>query len=134
MKILQCLLSFFLLSLLLNLVAASNAGYYREYPALISKALLQCPALPPKDMSCQALSHLAKETADLMLELEQNPQKFGLNIMVIQVTIAQQKLWLQTSTEPSKRNTLSQHLKQTQQNLTLRLALIRSLESPEGLG
>lgn len=127
--------SLFLLSLLIKPLSARDIAYdYRRHPAAISQALLKCPKTTPKDISCDGLSKIAKETADLMEELERDPQRFGLNILRIQENIAQQTLLLQNPNVTLNKRAVLQQLIQNQQHLTLRLTLIRSLESPEGIG
>lgn len=100
---------------------AKDATYYREHPGEIRAALLACSERTSQGVSCDTISHVAKETSALLYELEQNPQKFGLNIMLIQANIAKQM---------QSQHTESEAWIQTQTQLHARLALIKLLQSP----
>ncbi|PJD93910.1 MAG: hypothetical protein CK424_01245 [Legionella sp.] len=100
---------------------SKGAMYYREHPGDITAALLACPDHQPQGVSCEIMSQIAKDTSVLLHELEQSPQKFGLNIMLIQASIAKQI---------QAQDVKSQAWAQNQTELHARLALIKLLQSP----
>ena len=114
--------------LVYSVVSPAHGLFYRAHPELIQVALMRCPAVPPKQMSCEKLKVIAQESMSMLLALERNPQQYGLDIMQLQAALAKQE------NKGAKRGMSQQDLARIQANLVLRLALILSLESPEGLG
>lgn len=117
--------------LYLAVSTAADERYYREHPELIHAALMRCPVVSPKPkkVSCETLEKIAKESTAILLELERNPQQYGLDIMHMQAVLAEQM-----AGKSAQHDVSQQDLARIQANLVLRLALIRSLESPQGLG
>jgi hypothetical protein len=119
--VLRCSLT--LIIVLYAALSLADERFYRVHPELIQAALMQCPTLAPNGVSCKKLKNIARESLSMLSALEKNPQQYGLDIMQIQIILGHKE---NKGAEPG----VSQDLALMQDNLLLRLALIRSLESP----
>lgn len=120
----------FLSWMLVLLVACStqDSQYYRNNPQLLQKALARCPQSPPSTVSCEELKAIAVEMNQLAYELQINPQEFGTKILSLQAELAKQQadgLEKPDSAKPTDDKA------RIQQQLAMRMAAIRWLESPE---
>jgi len=120
-----------LLSLLFSLTAcASNdKSYYLTHPQKMEQALKQCPQKQPDVVSCNELRDIAEEFNKMSDEIRRNPQLFGQKILKLQEKIAKQKELLQNTTDGKEE--LKEKLKENQNELNSRLALVKLFESPE---
>lgn len=108
------------------MVIAGNAEYYQLNPQKLQQALQNCPAKHPTGVACDELAELGAGVNRLVAELQMNPQSYGLSIITLQTTIAEQ-IALQKH-HPSSH--LQQQIGQNQQILRERLSVIKWLESP----
>jgi len=97
-------------------------------PVALQRALEMCPAQSPKTVSCSELRAIALNVNELAFDLRTDPQGFGLKILSLQQTIAKQQRDLKSDSAQSE--ALSTSLKQNQQELERRLAIVKWLESP----
>lgn len=121
----------FFLCALIILVSCSkhDEAYFRSNPQAVQKALELCPKKAPQHYSCEGLKKLSMQFASLGYQLHTSPQQFGQQILELQETVARQKKSLQKNPNDQA---LKMALKQTQQQLKERLAVVKWLESPEG--
>lgn len=95
---------------------AKDTHYYSMHPQALQQAMQQCASQPTD--SCEQLHQLAERMNNLAYELHMNPQEYGLQIIALQTSLAQQP-------------TNTAEFAALQQNLRERLAIIKWLESPE---
>lgn len=109
-------------ALMLVACVSHDEAYYRVHPQELQAVLKQCPTEHPMQVSCQTLHHIAVEVNQLAYELQSNPQGFGSKIITLQTNIFKP----QQTSMPSDDN----KLKAMQQELAMRLAIVKWLESP----
>ncbi|KTD23399.1 secreted endonuclease [Legionella lansingensis] len=102
--------------------------YYRQNPQALQQAVQNCPNKKPADISCAQLVNIAREVNELAYQLQTSPQGFGKSILELQENIAQQQAALQSNPNQPE---LKSSIEKNKQNLALRLAIVKWLESPE---
>lgn len=98
--------------------APHDEGYYRTHPTALIDVLKQCPDVSPKDVSCEQLHPLAQEMRNMTEHLQQDPQAFGQRIIALQVACAKPDVRVKDKDA-------------CEQDLAMRLAVVKWLESPE---
>lgn len=116
--------------LVLNLISCMerNEQYYREHPKELQEAVKSCSSNRAQDLNCETLSELSKRLNKLAYELQYSPQAFGLKILALQQTIANQETALNKHFSKSKQTALMKN----KSDLADDLAVVKWLESPEG--
>ena len=115
-------------TLMLVACSAQDEQYYRTNPEALQTALKSCPATAPSKISCTDLQRIANEFNPLVYSLQSSPQGFGSKIMELQVELTkQQELLLKTPDNAA----LEANIKEIKQQLAMRLAIVKWLESPE---
>jgi len=109
-------------ALMLVACVSHDEQYYRVNPQELQVALKQCRTNVPSQVPCETLHNIAIEVNHLAYELQANPQGFGSNIIALQMEIFKQ----QNAMTPSDDN----KLKAMKQELAMRLAIVKWLESP----
>lgn len=107
----------------------SRAGDVTDYqlnPQRLEQALANCPAKHPTNVTCDELTHAESVVNQMVIALQANPQAYGLSILQLQTTLAEQIA--QQRQQPSLQ--LQQQIAQNQRTLQERLGVIRWLESP----
>jgi hypothetical protein len=120
------LLSVFVL--LLSGCGVKDGRYYRSNLNELQKALNACPKPPLGTLSCQQVQELASHMHDLATQLQYNPQEFGIKIIQLQQGIVRDQLAIQNKGAPTD---LKEQLREKEQDLADRLAVVKWLESPE---
>ena len=116
--------------LLISLTACSpqSEKNYASNPKALQTAIKQCPEKSPKKVSCEQLSEVASRINQLAYKLRADQQAYGKEILALQETITTQRSTLQ---ENPKLASLQKDLRQNEQQLQERLAVVRWLASPE---
>lgn len=107
---------------------SQDLNYYRSHPQVLREALQRCPQVKPHAVSCSQLARLAQSMNQLASELQQNPQAFGHQTILLQNKLMQQ---LNQLTADPQQQDLQLDIRQTKQAIAERNAVIRWLESPE---
>ena len=113
--------------LMLNACQAQDARYYELHPQELQRAIKNCPAQSPGKISCDELKKVARKINSLAYELQMNPQGFGSKIIALQEELVQQQ---EQFAQHPKEQKLAMQMKQNQEQLAQRLAIVRWLESP----
>lgn len=108
--------------LLLAACTPHDEQYYREHPQMLQEALKKCPS-EQQQVSCQELNRIAREVNQLAYELQANPQGFGRSILALQMDIFKPQTSVVSSDDVKKLNAM-------QQELAMRLAMVKWLEAP----
>lgn len=117
-----------LATILLVACSTHDAQYYRLHPEALQQALKKCPAPQPEALSCEELSRIALDVNQLVYSLQMSPQGFGSKIISLQVELAkQQALYRKNPNQPE----LLTSIEAIKQQLAMRLAIVKWLESPE---
>lgn len=107
---------------------SQDLDYYRVHPEVLRAALQHCPKVQPRAVSCYQLAKLARSMNSLARELQQNPQSFGHQTILLQNKLSS----LQGEFKNNPQQTQLQHdISETKQDIADRNAVIRWLESPE---
>lgn len=113
-RLLICISVFFL-----SACSKQDMAYYQRHPQAVFLALQTCTTEDPKShVSCHQLETLAQTFRKWVAELQTNPQNFGQKIIKLQVNCARESL-----SEGEQQN--------CRQELDMRLAVVKWLESPE---
>ena len=118
----------FLLMFLVSACSVQDERYYIEHPKAMQNALDSCPARAPESIGCDKLHDLANKMSILAMHLRESPQDFGKQILALQESIAKNSADL---TKNSAQPKLQALLDRDKHDLTLRLAVVKWLESPE---
>lgn len=116
--------------LLLQACQNQDAHYYRTHPQALQEALKRCPQASSPQINCASLELIALDVNKLVYELQQNAQEFGQKIMALQ----DEKMTIKQSlgADNTKADELvKQKLKGIEDELALRLSVVKWLESPE---
>lgn len=103
--------------------------YYQRHPQALQQAVKLCPNQHPNGMSCQQLMEIANRLNVLGYQLQYNPQRFGIKILSLQQTLADQHNELKKNNSDSQ---LKDGIDQNKRELADLLAVVKWLESPEG--
>lgn len=95
-----------------------DEAYYRAHPKMLAEALKRCPQDAPEAVSCDQLQKLTQTFRTLMTQIQQSPQSFGQSILSLQENCSR------LPTTLKRQSTCAEEL-------TMRLAIVRWLESPE---
>ena len=110
----------FIIALLLVGCELRDKHYFQVHPEALKQAMERCPEISPSRISCEALGKIAEEINKLAYALQKNPPEFGQSIMALQNELAA----LTEKDDPLKIASLKEQL-------SMRLALVAWLESPE---
>jgi hypothetical protein len=124
----------FLSTLILFLTACQkhDLQFYRTHPRALQTAMDQCPSQNASNPSCEELSRVALDINKLVFELQQNAQLFGVHLMGLQAELATLQAEAKSnSLSLEKRKDLTKKIKAMQEDLSMRLAVVEWLESPE---
>ncbi|KTD21571.1 hypothetical protein [Legionella londiniensis] len=116
------------LSLWISACTADEVHYYSTNPKALQKALDKCPDESPRHISCKKLESIAQQLKEYAFELRTSPQAFGKKILNLQETIARQEQALLHNTNQPQ---LKAQLQKNKEELQIRLAVVKWLESPE---
>lgn len=116
------------MSLWVAACSAQDEHYYSMNPQALQQAIKQCPAQPPKKITCDELERIAARINLLAFELRSNPQGYGQDILSLQQVMAKQEEALkQNANQPELKVSFNKNKKLLQE----RIAIVRWLESPE---
>lgn len=124
----------FLSAIVLILTACQkhDLNFYRVHPKALQEAMNQCPSQTTSSPSCEDLGRIAIDINQLVYELQQNAQQFGRKIIALQTNLVKfQAHFNQLSDSDTKKAILGTKIKDIQENLAMRLAVVGWLESPE---
>ena len=124
---LKSFITVFIFFIVANVFAKQNTEYFYTHPLAIQKAIAQCPAHPPKGISCEQLEKVAIKMNHLALQLRMDPQQFGQDILNLQAAIAEQQQKLNNNGDPE----IEKSCLNAKKELKKRLAVVSWLESPE---
>jgi hypothetical protein len=113
-----------LVALLIVGCSAEDEHYYRVHPQILQKELKACPNAHPANITCTELKNIAKDINTLAYELQMNPQEFGSKILNLQLA-------LETTPTQATSSSKSHSINEMRQELDMRLAIVKWLESPE---
>lgn len=99
---------------------------YLSNPVKLERALARCPNESPKGIDCAKLLDVEATVNRWISELRMDPQLFGLSIIDLQTTLAQEI----EANQKRPSAALQQEIEQNQKTLTGRLSVISWLESP----
>ena len=108
---------------------AHNDRYYSLHPNVLQDAITECSNKPSKDVDCEQLKVIASKVNELAYQLRLNAQEYGKEILALQETIAKQEMTLPGAPNQSE---LQASLLENRQQLEVRLAVVKWLESPGG--
>ena len=117
-----------LATLLLVACSTHDEQYYRVHPEALQEALKKCPEQRPDALTCDELNRIALDVNQLVYSLQMSPQGFGTKIIALQVELAKQQSLLRTN--PNQPELVSA-IAALKQQLAMRLAIVKWLESPE---
>ena len=117
------------LSILLGACQKFDEHYFRSNPQVLQKVLKDCSQREMVQVDCSKIEQIAHDVNSLAYDLQINPQAFGIKILLLQNELAKQQAELCKKPGQEK---IKERIKDLQQQLTLRLALVKWLESPEG--
>lgn len=106
-----------------------NEAYYLSHPEALQKAIQSCPNQQPQGLSCEKLNEIGQRLGTLAYQLQANPQNFGVRILTLQQSIANQLVELNKGSATKEAQSL---LQKNQAELVDLLAVVRWLEAPEG--
>lgn len=106
---------------------AADLDYYKMNPQKIEKALLDCTNKNSFNKNCYELKNVAQHINNLAIELQLDPQGYGLAILKMQEKLGEQML-LQNNTKANPE--LLAAIDKNKQEISKRLTVIKWLESP----
>lgn len=110
-----------------------DLSFYRVHPKDLQEAMNECPSQTPSTPSCEDLGRIALDINKLVSELEQNAQQYGGQIIALQTNLAKFRAQANQGTLSDKKKAiLGTKIKDIQDDLAMRLAVVGWLESPEG--
>lgn len=111
---------FLLIIGLLSACGAEDQAYFEQHPRALQQKIAQCTQATQVTKTCTDLQTLAGKMAVLAMALQSDPQGFGKTILTLQQQLA----------KPDQLGAKSRAQKQDE--LRLRLAVVKWLESPGG--